>query len=84
MMKKIKNVHFKLANFKDPKWSYAQLVQYARKYRKILANKKKRPISNENKLDIIAMEHKLYAYNSIMCDVLIERLEIVQKFLYKK
>ncbi len=83
-MKKIKNVPFKLANFKDPKWAYAQLVQYARKYRKILANMKKKPISDGKKLDIIAMEHKLYAYNSIMRDVLIERLEMVQKFLYKK
>ena len=82
-MKKIKNVPFKLANFKDPK-SYAQLVQYARRYRKILANMKKKPISNGKKLDIIAMEHKLYAYNSIMRNVLIERLEMVQTFLYKK
>lgn len=83
-MKKKKNVRFKLANFKDPKWSYAQLVQYARKYREMLANMKKKPISNGKKLDIIAMEHKLYAYNSIMRSVLIERLEMVQAFLYKK
>lgn len=84
MMKKIKNARFKLANFKDPKWSYVQLVQYARKYREMLANMKEWPISNEKKLDIIAMEHKLYAYNSITRSVLIERLEMVQTFLYKK
>lgn len=83
-MKKIKNIRFKLANFKNPKWTYTQLVQYARKYRKMLANMKKRPISNEEELDISAMEYKLYAYNSIMRDVLIKRLEMVQTFLYKK
>lgn len=82
-MKNTKKVHSKLANFNDPKWAYSQLVEYARKYREKLSTMKK-SASGPKKLDIIAMEHRLYAYNSICRDALIQRLGTVQHFLYKK
>ena len=63
-MKKIK-----LANFDNPKWTYKDLCNYAKKYR-----------GKATKPEDLA---RLYRYNSQSKPMLISNLKEVQKHLYK-
>lgn len=66
-----KNV--KLANFDDPKWTYDDLKQYARKYRGKLNDAINVPTNIYNALSM---------YQCLPKAMLIERLKTVQTFLY--
>lgn len=65
----MKNV--KLANFDNPKWTYDNLKQYARKYRNMLKDKE-------------IEDNTLAMYQCMKKDELINKLKVVQKKLYKE
>lgn len=67
-MKKVK-----LANFNDPKWSYSNLKNYARKYRDRINKKNNIPFN---------IRHALDMYQRLSKETLISRLKMVQAFLY--
>lgn len=66
-----KNV--KLANFDDPKWTYDDLKRYARKYRRQLNDAVNVPMNIYNALSM---------YQCLPKETLIEKLKMVQAFLY--